>query len=98
MLRTGLALVVSAPSGAGKSTLINLLQKDFPDFSYSVSWTTRAPRQGEIEGKDYHFVDQANFLACRDAGFFAEWAEVHGQHYGTPLAPVKEAMKQGRDI
>lgn len=91
----GIALVLSAPSGAGKSTLCRKLREEFPDFGYSVSCTTRPMREGEINGKDYFFLSNDDFLKMRDAGEFAEWASVHGQLYGTPLAPVTSMLKNG---
>lgn len=94
----GLALVISAPSGAGKSTLIRRLRADFPSFGFSISCTTRAPREGEVDGRDYHFLDRRTFEDRRDAGYFAEWAEVHGNCYGTPLEPVRQALAEGRDL
>jgi len=95
---TGLMLVVCAPSGTGKSTLIRRLTTEFPDFAFSISCTTRAPRPGEVDGRDYHFLSQGEFLARRDAGFFAEWAEVHGNFYGTPLQATEELLRAGRDL
>ncbi|GAB4252630.1 guanylate kinase [Deferrisoma sp.] len=94
----GLVLVVSAPSGAGKSTLIRRLRDAMPELGYSVSHTTRPPRPGERDGVDYHFVDQATFEAMRDRGEFAEWAEVHGNLYGTALTELRAAAEAGRDI
>jgi len=96
--RLGLCLVISAPSGAGKSTLVERLRAEFPDFAYSVSCTTRAPRGGEKDGADYHFLTREEFAARREAGYFAEWAEVHGNLYGTPKAPVQEHLASGRDV
>lgn len=93
----GVALVLSAPSGAGKSTLCAMLAREFPGFFYSVSWTTRSPRDGEINGKDYVFATREKFERARDAGKFAEWAEVHGNFYGTPLEPARAALASGRD-
>lgn len=97
MRRHGIALVLSAPSGAGKTTLTRRLLEEFPHFGYSVSCTTRAPRQGEVDGRDYNFLDHAEFERRRDEHYFAEWAEVHGNLYGTPLAPVREMLQQGQD-
>ena len=97
-MRQGIALVLSAPSGAGKTTLITRLREEFPGIGYSVSCTTRAPREGEIDGRDYIFLSRAAFEERRASGDFAEWAEVHGNLYGTPLAPVREMLAQGRDI
>ena len=77
MNRLGVALVISAPSGTGKTTLIKRLRKEFPSFGYSISCTTRAPREGEVDGKDYHFLSRDRFVELRDQGHFAEWAEVH---------------------
>ncbi|WP_449242932.1 guanylate kinase [Desulfovibrio sp.] len=95
--RRGIVLVLSAPSGAGKSTLVRKLLLEFPEIGYSVSYTTRAPRGAERDGTDYHFVDRDRFLAMREAGEFAEWAEVHGNFYGTAKAPVLAMLDQGRD-
>ena len=96
-MRQGIALVLSAPSGAGKTTLITRLREEFPGIGYSVSCTTRAPRAGEVDGKDYRFLSRRDFEQRRDAGEFAEWAEVHGNLYGTPLAPVEAMLNEGRD-
>ncbi|MCR5814895.1 MAG: guanylate kinase [Desulfovibrio sp.] len=98
MPRKGIALVLSAPSGAGKSTLTAMLRKEFPDLAYSVSCTTRKPRPGEVDGRDYHFVSESDFLRQREAGGFAEWAQVHGNYYGTPLVEVTNKLDQGFDI
>ena len=96
-MRQGIALVLSAPSGAGKTTLIRRLRAEFPGFGYSVSCTTRAPRAGEVDGRDYIFLSREAFGQRRARGEFAEWAEVHGNLYGTPLAPVREMLANGRD-
>lgn len=97
-MREGIALVLSAPSGAGKTTLIKRLLADFPHFGYSVSCTTRAPRAGEVDGKDYTFLDRAEFERLRAEDHFAEWAEVHGNLYGTPLAPTRAMLRKGQDV
>ncbi len=89
----GLLLVLSAPSGAGKTTLANRLRSEFPDAKVSISFTTRAPRGLEQNGVDYHFIDAATFLKKIDAGDFVEYAEVHGNHYGTPKSFVEEAIR-----
>lgn len=88
--RSGVLLVVCAPSGTGKTTLIQRLRDEFPNFAYSISCTTRAPRGHETDGEDYHFLSVEEFLRRREAGFFAEWANVHGNYYGTPLAPCSK--------
>jgi guanylate kinase len=98
MERRGFMLVLSAPSGAGKTTLGRLLREDDPGLRLSVSVTTRAPRPGEIDGKDYHFVDQARFEALRAAGELLEWAQVFGGSYGTPRAQTAETLGAGADI
>jgi guanylate kinase len=92
----GLLLVLSAPSGAGKTTLAHRFRAAHPDAIFSVSVTTRAPRGAERDGVDYHFVSASRFaeLVAEDA--FAEWAEVHGQRYGTLRATVEEALRDGR--
>jgi guanylate kinase len=97
MRRTGTLFILSAPSGAGKTTLCNRLRAK-PEFVYSISCTTRKPRTGEVDGGDYWFVDEATFKKRRDDGFFIEHAEVHGNFYGTPLQPIKDAMASGKDV
>ncbi len=96
--RSGIVLVLCAPSGTGKTTLTRRLLTEFPRFAFSVSYTTRKPRNGEVDGKDYHFVTVEAFLRLRDAGFFAEWAEVHGNFYGTPLKATLDLLDEGRDV
>lgn len=96
--RSGLCLVVCAPSGGGKTTLLRKLRAEFPNLQFSVSCTTRAPRPGEVHGQDYYFLTEGEFTARRDAGEFAEWAEVHGRLYGTPLSWVKEELAAGCDL
>ena len=96
--RRGSLVVVSAPSGAGKTTLCREARLRLPDLAYSVSYTTRAPRPGEIEGTDFSFVSDARFRELRDRGEFAEWAIVHGNLYGTHAGVLEEALASGRDI
>jgi guanylate kinase len=96
--RLGLLLVISAPSGTGKSTLIRKLCANFPRLVFSVSYTTRAPRPGEVHGKDYHFLSQAEFVELSKQNILAEWAEVHGHFYGTPRPAVLDMLAQGRDV
>ncbi|WP_138380089.1 guanylate kinase [Luteithermobacter gelatinilyticus] len=96
--RRGLLLVLSSPSGAGKSTLSRrLLEKD-PDITMSISTTTRSPRPGEVDGRDYHFVSVAEFERLVAEDGFLEHAKVFDNYYGTPAAPVEAALKQGKDI
>jgi guanylate kinase len=90
--------VVCAPSGAGKSTLIGKLRAEFPAMEFSVSHTTRPPRAGEVNGRDYEFLSREDFAARRDAGYYAEWAEVHGNFYGTPRETVLAKLSQGVDV
>jgi guanylate kinase len=96
--RRGLLIVLSSPSGAGKSTIARLLLKADSDVTMSVSATTRPKRPGEVEGADYHFADDAEFDRLIESGEFVEWAPVFGYRYGTPKAPVKDALREGRDI
>ena len=96
--RRGLLLVLSSPSGAGKTTLARRLIEADGEIAMSVSVTTRPPRPGEVDGKDYSFVDEAAFKAMREAGELLEWARVFDNFYGTPRAPVEDAIAQGRDI
>ncbi len=94
----GILLVISAPSGAGKSTLIRTLCRDFPEFGFSVSYTTREPRPGEVHGRDYFFVHREQFVALKEQNFFAEWASVHGNFYGTPRDQILESIRQGKSL
>lgn len=96
--RLGLALIVTAPSGAGKSTLIKRLLAEFPEVGYSVSCTTRKPRPGERDGVDYVFIGVDEFRERIEKGHFAEWAEVHGNYYGTQKRMVFGMLEQGRDV
>jgi len=96
--RRGLLIVLSSPSGAGKSTISRLLLSSDDDVSMSISATTRPMRPGETDGVDYHFVSDGEFDRMVEAGEFVEWAHVFGHRYGTPKAPVKQALRQGRDI
>jgi len=96
--RRGLMLVLSSPSGAGKSTLTRLLTRDDAQVELSVSWTTRPPREGEIDGVDYTFVSKDRFRAMRASDGFLEWAEVHEYFYGSPREPVMQALDVGRDV
>ena len=96
--RRGLLIVLSSPSGAGKTTISRMLLEADPDITMSVSATTRPQRPGESNDVDYHFVDDPEFERLIDAGEFVEWAPVFGYRYGTPKAPVKDALREGRDI
>lgn len=96
--RRGLLIVLSSPSGAGKSTISRMLLDADKEVTMSVSATTRPKRPAEVEGVDYHFVDDVEFDRMIDAGEFVEWAHVFGFRYGTPKAPVKQALRKGRDI
>ena len=94
----GILFVISSPSGGGKGTLVRRIQTHVPRPGYSVSWTTRAPRQGEVNGRDYHFVSLEEFTAARERGEFLEWASVHGNFYATSLTVVERELSVGRDI
>ena len=96
--RRGLMLVISSPSGAGKSTIARTLMDGDQQISLSVSVTTRPRRQSEIEGVHYHFVSQREFERLRDSDSLLEWAQVHGNYYGTPREAVEKAMGEGRDM
>jgi len=96
--RRGLMLVLSSPSGAGKTTLARRLVEAEPGVAMSVSCTTRKQRKGEVEGRDYYFVDRETFTAMRDRSEFLEWAVVFDHYYGTRRAPVEEALRGGRDV
>ena len=94
----GSLFIVAAPSGAGKSTLVNALLAQEPGIKLSISTTTRAPRPGEQHGREYFFTTSDDFVARADAGEFLEWAEVHGNYYGTSRLLVEKQMKTGTDI
>ena len=95
----GVLVIVSSPSGAGKTTLTRRLLAEFAGtLEFSISYTTRPIRPGEVDGRDYHFVDGATFAGMVDGGEFAEHAEVHGNRYGTARAPVDAALAAGRDV
>ncbi|HAU29501.1 MAG TPA: guanylate kinase [Rhodospirillaceae bacterium] len=96
--RRGVMMALAAPSGGGKSSIIRELLKTQPEIYLSVSATTRAPRPGEVDGKDYHFVTQEKFREMLDAGAFLEHAEVFGNFYGTPRQMVEEHLAQGHDV
>ncbi|MFJ4288782.1 guanylate kinase [Cupriavidus sp. NPDC089707] len=94
----GNLFMVVAPSGAGKSTLVNALLAQDPAIRLSISHTTRAPRPGEQNGREYHFVSVDDFRAARDRGEFLEWAEVHGNYYATSRVWIEQQMAQGNDV
>lgn len=94
----GTLFVISAPSGAGKTTLVRKLMAEDPGIRHSVSYTTRQPRPAEENGHDYHFIDIQTFLAMRERGDFIEWAEVHGNFYGTSRTWLLDEMRHGNDL
>ncbi len=96
--RRGLLIILSSPSGAGKSTLTRRLRAWDPTLDFSVSATTRTPRAGEVDGKDYHFMSDAGFRKYVDDGFMLEYAQVFGNFYGTPRLPVEHAIDAGQDV
>ncbi len=98
MKREGIILIISAPSGAGKTTLCHGLLQRFPNMKESISYTTRIPRAGEVPGQDYYYVSRQEFQRMVDEDAFAEWAEVHGNLYGTALATIEDARKNGVDL
>ena len=97
MKKKGAILIISGPSGCGKSTLLKEVYKEIgDDYYFSISSTTREPRVGEKNGVDYFFIKKEEFLEDIEAGHFLEWAEVHGNYYGTSLKPIKEALSEGK--
>jgi guanylate kinase len=96
--RRGLMFVLSSPSGAGKTTMSRLLMRRMPDMQMSVSVTTRPKRPGEVEGRDYHFIDKTRFKTMANNGELLEWATVFDNLYGTPRRPVEEALAAGHDV
>ncbi|HIP02562.1 MAG TPA: guanylate kinase [Campylobacterales bacterium] len=89
-------LVLSGPSGCGKSSLVNEVLKENDDIYFSISTTTRNPREGEKEGKDYYYISKEQFQKEIAEGLFLEWAEVHGNYYGTSIKPIEDALKNGK--
>lgn len=96
--RAGTILIVVAPSGAGKTSLVRALLESRPNIRLSISCTTRAPRTGDVDGVDYHFIDRPDFERRRDAGEFLEWAEVHGNLYGTSRLWIEQQTASDADI
>lgn len=97
-MRKGKLFVITAPSGAGKTSLIEAVMREDPSLKISVSYTTRPPRPGERNGVDYHFIDDATFVAMKGRGEFLESAEVHGYRYGTSKKVILDAVKRGEDL
>jgi guanylate kinase len=98
LARRGVMMVISSPSGAGKGTLSRLLLDSDKEIELSISVTTRGRRPSEVDGVHYHFIEKSHFRAMADAGELLEWAEVHGNYYGTPKGPVEEALAAGKDV
>lgn len=96
--RRGVLLIVSSPSGAGKTSLCRRLMADHADLVLSISATTRAIRPGEVDGRDYHFVSDAEFDKLVASKSLMEWADVHGNRYGSPKKPIYDALKSGNDV
>ena len=97
-MNRGIVFVISAPSGAGKHTILHPILDRDPDIEYSISATTRPPREGEQDGRDYHFMGEAEFRRRVDAGEFAEWAVVHGRLYGTLHCELDRRIGSGKDV
>lgn len=98
MEKKGKLFVISAPSGAGKTTLIRQVLERFPHLAYSISHTTRKPRAGEIHGKDYFFIEEKDFVSMIDQDQWIEWAQVHGNYYGTSKGFVRERLGAGNSL
>ena len=96
--RTGRLFIISAPSGAGKTSLCDAIRKHFSDLAYSISYTTRAVRKGEQNGRDYFFISEKEFQQGIANDRWAEWAKVHGHFYGTSACWITQALSQGRDV
>lgn len=94
----GYCYIISAPSGSGKTTLIHSIMNEIERLHFVTSYTTRSARQGEVDGKDYHFVTKSRFQEMIDQDLLLEWAEVHGQYYGTPRESVEQTIRSGEDV
>ena len=97
-MNKGLLVVVSGASGTGKGTVCSALLENMPDLSYSISATTRTPREGEADGVQYYFMSKEQFQEMIQEGGFLEWAEVYGNYYGTPIKKIQERLADGRDV
>jgi len=97
-MKQGLLIVVSGPSGTGKGTVCTELLNQTPDLAYSISATTRQPREGEVDGRNYYFLTKEKFESMIEAGGFLEYANVYGNYYGTPLKKIEERLAAGEDI
>ena len=97
-MTTGNLFIIAAPSGAGKSSLVNALLAEDKDILLSVSWTTRPPRPGESDGREYHFTSPSDFLSRKQQGEFLESAEVHGNYYGTSRVWIEQKLQAGQDV
>lgn len=95
---SGQLFIISAPSGVGKSTLIRSILEEYPKLRFSVSCTTRSPRPEEVDGKDYVFISKEEFLNGIASGRFLEWAEVHGNYYGTDSSPIEKWLRAGEHV
>ena len=98
IVNPGHLFIISAPSGAGKTTLCNILLDRFPELLYSVSFTTRQPREGEKDGEDYNFISKEEFSSGIKKGIWAEWAEVYGNYYGTSAYLLNNAISKGKNV
>lgn len=98
MAQEGIPIIISAPSGAGKTTICQALAQRLPDLNFSVSHTTRKPRENEKEGVDYHFVSKETFLEMTNRNKFLEWAKIHDNYYGTGLKNIEDTLKKGNDL
>ena len=97
-MKKGLLIVVSGPSGTGKGTVCKELLAKLPEMAYSISATTRQPREGELDGVNYYFLTREKFTQMIEEGGFLEWAEVYGNYYGTPLPMIRKKLDAGQDI
>ena len=98
MAQEGLPIIISAPSGAGKTTICQALAQRLPDLHFSVSHTTRKPRENEKEGVHYHFVSRETFLEMTDRSVFLEWAKIHDNYYGTVRKNIEDTLQKGKDL
>ena len=98
MAQEGIPIIISAPSGAGKTTICQALAQRLPSLNFSVSHTTRKPRENEKEGFDYHFVSKETFLEMTDRNEFLEWTKIHDNYYGTARKNIEETLQKGKDL